>query len=404
MAGTDPQVEKFLQALVEELVIPVSRYEQAETSYKSLGDWFHRPESSVRNFGPAVYVQGSFRLGTAIRPINDTEEYDIDSVCELRTLTKSDLTQFDLKQLLGQEIKAYHDAKGMTKPVREGRRCWVLSYANGAQFHMDVVPALPNGVEQKLLLERAHFDPKWADSAIAITDRDVPTYRLRSDIWPRSNPKGYGEWFRSRMASILLRQKQLLVESLRRQGITASIEKLPDYRVHTPLQAAVMLLKRHRDNMFASEPDVKPISVIITTLAGHSYGEQDTIAGALYSILEGMDRYIRHDGTKYIIPNPTDPFENFADKWEREPRKAEAFFRWLEQARQDFARVARATTLQSMNEAVGVRMGTALSERAVRRVGGSSGGLLRAASAAPAGAVPTFGNAPRVPTTPKGFA
>lgn len=406
MAQTDDQVEKFLQALADELAIPEARYEQAETSYKSLGDWFHRPESAVRNLDPTVYVQGSFRLGTAIRPVTDSEEYDVDSVCELKKLTKGDLSQFDLKQLLGQEIKAYHAAKGMTKPVREGRRCWVLSYADGAQFHMDVVPALPNGTEQRLLLERAHFDARWADTAIAITDREVLTYMQKTYDWPRSNPKGYGEWFKSRMAVVLARRKQDLVESLRRRGVTASVEQLPDFRVRTPLQAAVMILKRHRDNMFAREADLKPISVIITTLSGHAYGQEDTISGALFSILGGMDRYIQHDGNKYVISNPTDPFENFADKWEKNPLKAEAFFRWLRQARDDFGRAASAVTLQGMNEAVSARMGAALSDRAVRKIGGG-GGLLRAASMAPlapVAAVPSFGNAARIPTTPKGFA
>jgi hypothetical protein len=194
MADINTQVEQFLQALVDELAIPESRYEQAETSYKSLGDWFHRDESTISGFDPAVYVQGSFRLGTAIRPINDTEEYDVDSVCELKRLTKSNLSQFELKQLLGREIRAYHDAKGMTKPVREGRRCWILDYADGAQFHMDIVPALPNGAEQRLLLEKAQFDARWADTAIAITDREVPAYMIRTLDWPRSNPKGYGAW------------------------------------------------------------------------------------------------------------------------------------------------------------------------------------------------------------------
>lgn len=398
------QVEKFLQSLVDELAISESRYEQAEASYKSLADWFHRDQSKVRNFDPAVYVQGSFRLGTAIRPINDAEEYDVDSVCELRNLSKNNLTQFDLKQLLGQEIKAYHSSKGMTKPVGEGRRCWILDYADGAQFHMDIVPALPNGAEQRLLLEVAHLDARWADSAIAITDREIPTYKVMTADWPRSNPKGYADWFKSRMAVVLRRRKQVLVEALRRRGVTASVETMPDYRVLTPLQSAIMLLKRHRDNMFAGDPDLKPISVIITTLAAHAYGEEDTIAGALFSILQNMDRYILHDGAKYLIPNPTDPLENFADKWEKEPRKANAFFQWLDQARADFGRAAQATTLQAMNEAVSARMGVALTDRAVRRISGNGGGLLRAASIAPAPGIPTFGNEPRVPTTPKGFA
>jgi hypothetical protein len=36
--------------------------------------------------------------------------------------------------------------------------------------------------------------------------------------------------------------------------------------VKTPLQQAVQILKRHRDMMFADDPEHKPISVIITTL------------------------------------------------------------------------------------------------------------------------------------------
>lgn len=406
MAGTDDQVERFLQAMAEELAIPESRYEQAERSYKSLGDWFHRPESTVRNFDPTAYVQGSFRLGTAIRPINDSEEYDVDSVCELKKLAKGDLTQFDLKQLLGYEIKAYHDAKGMTKPVEEGRRCWVLSYADGAQFHMDIVPALPNGMEQRLLLERAHFDVRWADTAIAITDREVPTYRQKTYDWPRSNPKGYGEWFKSRMAVVLARRKRELVESLRQRGVTASVEQLPDFRVRTPLQAAVMILKRHRDNMFAQEADLKPISVIITTLSGHAYVQEDTIAGALFSILNGMDRYIQHDGSKFIIPNPTDPFENFADKWEKEPAQGRGLLPMAQPSTgrlrsrcpcRDVAGYERGGVGPYGRSIVG--SGHAPHRRRRRAPEGGVGGSHRAGRSDS-----VFGNAARVPTTPKGFA
>ncbi len=404
MAGANDQVEILLQALVEDLSIPVSRYEQAEKSYKSLGDWLHREESEVRGFDPTIYVQGSFCLGTAIRPINETEEYDVDSVCELKSLGKSDLTQYELKHLIGKEINAYHKARGMSNPVVEGRRCWVLSYADGVQFHMDILPALPNGADQRLFLENAHVDAQWSDTAIAITDREEPSFWIKTADWPRSNPKGYAEWFKSRMSTILTRRKEMLVESLKTRGVTASVEEIPDYRVRTPLQSAVMLLKRHRDIMFEQDTDLKPISVIIATLAGHAYNEEDTIAGALDSILKGMDRFVLHDGTKYIIPNPTDALENFADKWEKEPQKAQAFSEWLQQARYDFGRSLKSTTLQEINEAVSERLGTTLTEQAVAKISGSSGGLLRASSVAPVAAVPSFGNEPRTITKPQGFA
>ncbi|WP_050746884.1 nucleotidyltransferase [Shinella sp. SUS2] len=163
-------IEAFLEALVKELDVPDHRYEQAETSYSSLGEWLHRPASTVRQYDPQVYCQGSFRLGTAIRPHTEAEEYDVDSVVELRLLTKSDKTQQELKAMLGAEIKAYHDAMAMVKPVREGNRCWILDYADGAQFHMDVVPAVPNHEQQLRLLNARMLNTKWGDVTLLGND------------------------------------------------------------------------------------------------------------------------------------------------------------------------------------------------------------------------------------------
>jgi hypothetical protein len=401
-------IEAFLEALVNELEVPDHRYEQAEKSYSSLGEWLHRPESTVRRYDPQVYCQGSFRLGTVIRPHTEAEEYDVDSVVELRLLTKCAKTQQELKAMLGDEIKAYHDAKAMVKPVREGNRCWILDYADGAQFHMDVVPAVPNTEQQRSLLEARMLDTRWASTAISITDRRVPTYRLFSEEWPRSNPKGYSNWFASRQAAVFQRRKRAILETLQKQSVRASVEDLPDFKVKTPLQSAIMILKRHRDHMFARDLDLRPISVIITTLAAHAYENQDTISSALFTILDRMDQFIIHDGRKYIISNPTDPFENFADKWEKEPKKAEAFFEWLRLARADFYAAAQAGTFQQMADALNPRMGFALSTRALDRLTGGSR-LLRAATGASAAAAatvgaPSFGNAARQPTRPQGYA
>lgn len=401
-------IEAFLEALVKELDVPDHRYEQAETSYTSLGEWLHRPASTVREYDPQVYCQGSFRLGTAIRPHTDAEEYDVDSVVELRLLTKRDKTQQELKEMLGAEIKAYHDAMAMLKPVREGNRCWILDYADGAQFHMDVVPAVPNHEQQYRLLNARMLDASWASTAISITDRREPTYKLLTEDWPRSNPKGYANWFASRQAIVFERRKRALLEAMQRQGVTASVERLPAFKVKTPLQSAIMILKRHRDNMFARNLDMRPISVIITTLAAHAYNNQDTISGALFAILNDMDKFIVHDGNKYIVANPTDPFENFADKWNREPQKKEAFDAWLRQARADFYAAAQAATFKDMADALNPRMGYAPSMRAMDRLAGGSR-LLRAATGASAGtagvtSAPSFANAERRPTKPQGYA
>ena len=54
------------------------------------------------------------------------------------------------------------------------------------------------------------------------------------------------------------------------------------------------------------------------------------------------------------------PAENFADKWAEEPRKRENFYRWLEQARQDFALYLRASTFDKMPDLLREHLGAKL--------------------------------------------
>ena len=95
-------VEELMEDLAESLQIPPSRYGAAERSYKSLGDWLHREASTLRQAKPRVYIQGSFRLGTAIKPVSDAEDYDVDLVCEL-SASKARLSQERLKSALRSE-------------------------------------------------------------------------------------------------------------------------------------------------------------------------------------------------------------------------------------------------------------------------------------------------------------
>ena len=48
------ETEEFLEDLIAELAVPPSRYEQAERSYHSLGDWLVRPNSSEKEDQPTV--------------------------------------------------------------------------------------------------------------------------------------------------------------------------------------------------------------------------------------------------------------------------------------------------------------------------------------------------------------
>ena len=340
-----PEGMEFLERLVKELDVPVSRYEEAERRYQSVGDWLCRDESTLKDLDPDVYVQGSFRLGTPIRPVNEHEDYDIDLVCEL-SAGKSNLTQQQLKELLGVEMKAYAKAHGMSE-AGESRRCWTLDYADGAQFHLDALPAIPDGGEKRRILREAQLDTPWADTAIAITDIDHPNFRNLHGEWPHSNPRGYTEWFRSRMRENFEQMREAVAIAME-----ANVEDIPSYSIKTPLQQAVQVFKRHRDHMFADDPEDKPISVILTTLAGLSYQGERTVAEAVVGILDRMESHITVDQHgSAVIANPTDPQENFADRWVLVPKKRANFYKWLQEARRDLNSILQERTSHRLTEA-----------------------------------------------------
>jgi hypothetical protein len=111
------------------------------------------------------------------------------------------------------------------------------------------------------------------------------------------------------------------------EALQEDIENVPEYKVKTPLQRAVQVMKRHRDVVFADDESDRPISIIITTLAAHAYDNEADLVDAITNIVARMPRYIhRRDGVSWV-ENPVNHAENFADKWRTHPKR-EANFRW----------------------------------------------------------------------------
>ncbi len=320
---------KLLLEILREIQISKAQYENAETRYTAIGEWLNRKESTIARFNPRIYPQGSFLLGTAIKPTSGADEYDIDLICDL-SLSKEKITQEQLKTLIGHEIKAYAKSRGFAIPVAEKTRCWTIEYSDGSKFHIDILPAIP---DDRILLEYgARFGDRkdYFRTGIAITDNTRPEYASISQNWPVSNPKGLNLWFRSRM------QIQLAAEAKR---MMESVEKLPTTRASTTLQKAIKVLKYLRNKMFEGMPDeeFKPISIIITTLATHAYGNEESLAEALRTIVGNLHLHmIRGTNGQVQILNPVNPGENFADKWALDPRYEKAFLKWLGEMRAIF--------------------------------------------------------------------
>jgi len=361
--------DSILVSIAEDLDIAPGKYKEAVERYTSVGQWLEAGTYPGTSGEPAIYVQGSFRLGTVVRPYKQGSDadYDIDLACELRS-TVQRVTAKSLKQMIGNRLKEHGTYCEMLED--EGRRCWTLIYAeqDGIGFHLDTLPCVPHPIAS------LQVDPRYAVQAIAITNRDALGGPYE---WGYSNPNGFADWFADRQKPAFNR-----VASLRKQEILranpklfASVSDVPDQLVRTPLQRAVQLLKRHRDVRFSSRPDEcdKPISVIITTLAAAGYEQESDVFSTLANLLDKLQRYqetgiIRCVDGKWSIENPTNPGENFAERWNDEgSRKADAFFEWLGWLREDLDDLLNASTAVELGQILRRSFGAAPGSRVAAR-------------------------------------
>jgi hypothetical protein len=322
------ETNNLLEAIVDLLDIPPSYYEKATERYRSLGRWLHREESKVAHLAPEVYLQGSFRYGTVIRPLIRSDEYDLDLACQV-DLDKADITQKQLKHLIGDEMKSYARANGIIAPIVERKRCWRMDYADDVSFHMDILPCVPEDAGIIRSICSAGVPAHLAARSVAITDRGSPEYDRISRQWPCGNPRGLGDWFEERAKPGASQRIASLVE----RKLYASIDQVPSYEWKTPLQRAIQILKRHRDVMFKDDPEFAPISMIITVLAANAYQGELTLLHAIQGIVSRIPHSI--GPMKPRIPNPVNPGEDFSDRWASDSNYEHNFWIWLAQVKSD---------------------------------------------------------------------
>ncbi len=307
---TKEQLNEIYKTLAKNIDISDELFEDAVKEYQNLGRWL---DSNTPDYSLSVYPQGSFALGTVVKPITEKDDYDLDLVCEF--YLSYGLTARQLKVDIVKPLLVRY--RRITGDIIEKRRCWHVEYEEVPNFHMDVIPA----VDQSTYID--------------ITDHDKET-----DIYSYigSNPKGYVNWFFERCKKMTDSMYDTYVINENLHIDAADVEKVKRYKIKTPLQRAVQLLKRHRDIMFEDKADeLKPVSIIITTIAGQLYENEDNIFDALQSILSKTEEYINNNKLEgqYYIENPSYPGENFADKWNEYPDRAHAFMAWVSQAQKD---------------------------------------------------------------------
>jgi hypothetical protein len=390
------QAGAALEKLARSIDLTDRQYQDAIERYEAVGRFLADPLGSLAIYKPKLVPQGSFRIGTVVRPDHEECEFDVDTTCWLMINLPD--SQYRIKQLIAYRLNKDANYQRM---LREKHRCWRLIYSEATRFHLDIVPAVPDNYMQFV---RLGVPEKYAMHAIKITDDRHPQYHTYTSEWMGSNPEGYALWFLEVMKFQADQIRNMLSAELK-----MSMDKIPEYKIRTPLQRGIQLMKRHRDQMYGDD-DLRPISVVITTLAALSYTEvirntpSNLFFDIIYGIVEKMPAYIENrNGIKWIT-NPVNPNENFADKWAVDSRLEKTFNEWhssfLALLRNDKLSKSHEDYTRTLKQSFGDRtVNRAFSPGSVLQNPASSSPLRRAANLLATGAAGTneFGHITKDP-------
>ncbi len=338
------QIAGILERTCQQLELTDAQFELAKSRYEGVGAWLAESDEPLIR-GLEIYPQGSVSLGTTVKPLG-REEYDLDLVSLVRHLVHT-VSPGLLKRAIGDRLHANGHYRDI---LVEKRRCWRLAYAN--EFHLDITPSIPN--------------PACRRGGELVPEKQRPE-------WKPSNPKGYRIWFEER-ARIRPRIRVVEAEVAK---IRAQVESLPEPTSFKGLlRRTVQICKRHRDVWFsAREQDLAPISIVLTTLAAKSYAycaanfTYETELDVFLDVVRYMPAFVERgmvDGREhYFVWNETTEGENFAEKWNADPRLARAFFAWQVAAVRDFEQLVLLTGLDQMGKELGRSLGEAPVNRAM---------------------------------------
>lgn len=268
-----------------------------------------------------IFIQGSIRLKTTIKPAanaqNDMATIDADAVVWLPKAGSASATE-----VLQSIEKRFRDSTRVEAPIEQLRRGIRIVYADeNPGFHIDVTPAR-NATGNTLIL---------GEGALVVPDRQTG--------WKPSSPIPYSVWL-EKAANVPIR---LVRDDLTKRAETfaeATQDPIPDYADYmraNPLRVAVKLLKRHRDEwaIRTKRERDRPISAVLTTLAGHAYASVAQMSWsrplrtveAVMEIVRRMPLSIEGGAGNYAVLNPDNRGENFAEKWNRPNGEGAAYKR-----------------------------------------------------------------------------
>ena len=247
--------QEFAEFLRDEVNLNQGRLDRLETAVGAVNDYLKKNLTGYQK----MERQGSYALGTLIKPVDDNDEYDADIQIVMNPNSKWEAKDYILavnRTLAGN--KTYADK------LRLKTRCVTVDYAG--DFHLDVVP--------RVTIKGKHYVCNRIDNKFEETDGD-----------------GYREWFNEK------------------SRITKG-----------NLKRVVRLLKHLRDhkNSFTAK-SILLTTLAGSTIRASDEGTEavGTVADTLETVLSRMNDYLQQHPSMPEIRNPVLATENFNRHWDQ---------------------------------------------------------------------------------------
>ena len=245
----------FIEFLRDEVNLSQNRLDRLGTSVGAVDDYL---KDSLAGYQKMEW-QGSYALGTLIKPVDDNNEYDVDIQIMMNQNPK-----WEPEDFVNEVFKTLQDNKNYADKLRLKTRCVTIDYAG--DFHLDVVPCVTSGGR--------HYICNKVDNQFEQTDGT-----------------GYRDWFneRNRITGGNLKRVVRLLKYLRdhRNGFTAK---------------SILLTTLAGNTIKPSDEGTKAVS---------------TVADTLETVLSRMDEYLQQHANMPEIKNPVLPAENFNRHWDQ---------------------------------------------------------------------------------------
>lgn len=245
---------EFGEFLRDEVNLNKNRIKRLESGIRGVADCLKRQLTEFQK----TDAQGSYALGTLIKPVDGDDEYDVDI-----QVVMNPNPQWQPKDYIDAVYNALKADGNYANKIKIKTRCVTVDYAG--DFHLDVVPRITHNGKHYI-------------------------FNRVENIFEETDGTNYREWFN--------KQNRITGGKLKR------IVRLLKY------------LRDHKNNYTAKSIMLTTLAAGVIEPSDKGTEAVSTDADTLVTVLTRMDAYLRKNPTMPEIRNPALPSETFNRHWD----------------------------------------------------------------------------------------